>query len=81
MTPSEYQEHKALHKRTSMIIDRFRMIFLNVGEASTKEISVNKNAQEFDENNNAAKIGGAIAENAIRSLEQKLEKCYFSRKL
>ena len=41
-----------------------------LGEASTKEIAVNQNAQGFDENKVAAKTGGRIAGDARRQLEQ-----------
>jgi len=50
-----------------------RLYFLEsvLGEASTKEIAVNRNAQGFDENKNGAKkIGGKIAGDARRQLEQ-----------
>ena len=36
------------------------LIFSMLGEASTKEIAVNRNAQGFDQNKTAAKIGGKI---------------------
>ena len=36
------------------------LIFSMLGEAATKEIAVNRDAQGFDENKSAAKIGGKI---------------------
>jgi hypothetical protein len=41
-----------------------------LGEASTKEIAVNRDAKGFDENKKAAKIGGKIAGDARQQLEQ-----------
>jgi hypothetical protein len=47
------------------------LIFSILGEASTKEITVNRNAQGFRENKHAAVEGGAIAGNARKELERK----------
>lgn len=41
-----------------------------LGEAATKEIAVNQDAQGFDENKAAAKTGGRIAGDARRQLEK-----------
>ena len=40
-----------------------------LGEAATKEIAVNRDAQGFDENKIAAKMGGKIAGDARHQLE------------
>ena len=45
-----------------------------LGEASTKEIAINKNAQGFIENEQAALEGGAVAGNARKELERKSNK-------
>ncbi len=50
-----------------------------LGEASTKEIAVNRNAQGFDENKTAASIGGKIAGDARRQLEQESGKPVISQ--
>lgn len=47
------------------------LIFTVLGEASTTEISRNKDAQGFPENKNAAIEGGTVAGNARKELEQK----------
>jgi len=47
------------------------LIFSMLGEASTTEIVTNKNAQGFDENKQSAKMGGTIAGNARKELEEK----------
>ena len=71
MTPSEYKEHKGLERENLRDhMTDLELIFSMLGEASTKEISVNKNAQGFDENKMAAKMGGKIAGDARRQLEQ-----------
>ena len=46
------------------------LIFTMLGEASTTEISRNKNAQGFPENRDVAKKGGKIAGNARKELEK-----------
>ena len=42
-----------------------------LGEASTKEITINRNAQDFVENKQAAFEGGAVAGNARKELEHR----------
>jgi DNA-damage-inducible protein D len=42
-----------------------------LGEASTKEITVNTDTQGFEQNRNAAKAGGKIAGDARKQLELK----------
>ena len=59
MTPLEYKEHKGLTQENLRDhVSDLELIFSMLGEASTKEIAVNRNAQGFDENKTAAKIGG-----------------------
>ena len=47
------------------------LIFSMLGEASTKEITVNRDAQGFAENKQAAVEGGTVAGNARKELECK----------
>ena len=47
------------------------LIFSMLGEASTKEITVNTDTQGFDENKKAAQAGGKIAGDARKQLELK----------
>ena len=72
MTPSEYKKYKGL-KRENLRdhMNDLELIFSMLSEASTKEITVNKNAQGFVQNKHAASEGGAIAGNARKALEQK----------
>lgn len=71
MTPSEYKEHKGLERENLRDhMTDLELIFSMLGEAATKEIAVNRDAQGFDENKNAAKTGGKIAGDARRQLEQ-----------
>ncbi len=80
MTPSEYKEHKGLERENLRDhMTDLELIFSMLGEASTKEIAVNRNTQGFDENKNAAKIGGKIAGDARSQLEQESGKPVISQ--
>jgi DNA-damage-inducible protein D len=80
MTPAEYKEHKGLERENLRDhMTDLELIFSMLGEASTKEIAVNRNAQGFDENKTAAKIGGKIAGDARRQLEQESGKPVISQ--
>ncbi len=80
MTPSAYKKHKGL-KRENLRdhMTDLELIFSMLGEASTKEIAVNKNAQGFVENKQAAFEGGAVAGNARKDLECKSGKKVISK--
>lgn len=71
MTPSEYKEYKGLGRENLRDhMTDLELIFSMLGEASTKEITVNRNARGFNENKNAAQIGGKIAGDARAQLEK-----------
>lgn len=80
MTPSAYKKHKGL-KRENLRdhMTDLELIFSMLGEASTKEIAVNKNVQGFVENKQAAFEGGAVAGNARKELERKSGKRVISK--
>ena len=72
MTPSEYKQHKGLERENLRDhMTDLELIFSMLGEAATKEIAVNRDAQGFDENKSAARMGGKIAGNARQELEKK----------
>jgi len=70
VTPSEYKELKGL-KRENLRdhMNDLELIFTMLGEASTKEIVQNTDAQGFNKNQIAAKKGGKIAGDARKQLE------------
>ena len=80
LTPSAYKKHKGL-KRENLRdhMTDLELIFSMLGEASTKEIAVNKDAQGFVENKQAAFEGGAVAGNARKELERKSGKKVISK--
>lgn len=72
LTPSQYKNLKGL-KRENLRdhMTDLELIFSMLGEASTKEITVNRDARGFDENKQAAVEGGTVAGNARKELERK----------
>jgi len=71
ITPSEYKRFKDL-KRENLRdhMNDLELIFNMLGEAATKEITINKNSQGFDENKDSAIKGGRIAGEAKEKLEK-----------
>ncbi len=72
LTPTEYKQVKGL-KRENLRdhMNDLELIFSMLGEASTTEITRNRDAQGFIESRTAARDGGRIAGNARRELEAK----------
>jgi len=72
MIPSEYKKLKKLEKENLRDhMTDLELIFSMLGEASTSEIAVQKDAQGFKENKLIAKLGGSVAGNARKELEEK----------
>ena len=70
--PSEHKKLKNLDRENLRDhMTDLELIFSMLGEASTTEIAVQKDAQGFDENKQAAQMGGSIAGNARKELEEK----------
>lgn len=81
MTPSEYKKFKRLRRENLRDhMTDLELIFSMLGEASTTEITRNKNMQGFDQNKKAAKEGGSIAGNARKDLESKSGKKVSTKK-
>ncbi len=72
MTPGQYQKFKGL-KRENLRdhMNDLELIFTMLGEASTTEISKNKNAIGFNKNKISAQEGGSVAGKARKDLEKK----------
>ncbi|NGX35026.1 MAG: hypothetical protein K1060chlam1_01394 [Candidatus Anoxychlamydiales bacterium] len=72
LMPSEYKKLKSLQKENLRDhMSDLELIFSMLGEASTTEIAVQKNAKDFTENKKAAKEGGSVAGRARKDLEEK----------
>jgi DNA-damage-inducible protein D len=80
MTPSAYKKHKGL-KRENLRdhMTDLELIFSMLGEASTKEIAIHRDARGFVENKQAAFEGGAVSGNARKELERKSGKKVISK--
>ncbi len=71
LTPSQYKELKGLKRQNLRDhLTDLELIFSMLGEASTTKVARARDANGFVENRNAAKIGGKIAGNARKELEQ-----------
>lgn len=72
LKPSEHKKLKSLKKENLRDhMTDLELIFTMLGEASTTEITVQQDAQGFQENKEAARAGGKIAGNARKELEEK----------
>lgn len=72
LTPSEYKKKKSLARENLRDhMTDLELIFSMLGEASTTEITKNRDAQGFDDLKEAAQDGGSIAGNARNELEEK----------
>lgn len=73
VTPGEYKKLKGL-KRENLRdhMDDFELIFTMLGERSTTEIHRNEDSKGMDKLKEDAEIGGRIAGNARKELENKL---------
>jgi len=80
LTPSQYKRLKGL-KRENLRdhMNDLELIFSMLGEAATTEITLNRDAQRFDENKQVAIEGGEIAGKARSALESKTGKRVVSR--
>ena len=81
MTPSEYKKFKGLGRENLRDhMNDLELIFSMLGEASTTEIAINKNADGFEENKKVAKQGGDVSGKARKDLEQKSGKKVSARR-
>ena len=72
LNPSEYKKLKKLKKENLRDhMTDLELIFSMLGEASTTEIAVQRDTQGFEENQQSAEMGGNIAGNARKELEEK----------
>ncbi|MFH0870188.1 MAG: Bro-N domain-containing protein [archaeon] len=82
MTVQEYKDFKGLKKKNQNLRDHmvdWELIFTMVGEKATTDIAKSRDAKGFEENKNAAKRGGQIANIAKTELEQETGKSVLSK--
>jgi len=81
VTPSQYKKLKGLKRQNLRDhMDDFELIFTMLGERSTTEIHRNENSQDFPKLKKDAKVGGSIAGNARKELENKLGRSIVTKK-
>ena len=81
VTPSEYKKLKGLQRQNLRDhMDDFELIFNMLGERSTTEIHRNKDSKGVEKLKEDARIGGRIAGNARKELEQELGRPVVSKK-
>ena len=81
MSIKEYKEFKGLHKenlRDNM--SDLELVLTMLSEASTKEFSKVVKPETFDENIKVAKMGGGVAKNARKEIEERTNKPVIQRK-
>jgi DNA-damage-inducible protein D len=72
LTPTAHKNLKGLKRQNLRDhMTDLELIFSMLGEASTKEITINKDTRGFQQNKQAAVEGGSIAGKARKELEQK----------
>ncbi len=75
MTPSQYQKFKNLKKENLRDhMNDLELIFTMLDEATTTEITKNKNAQGFNKNKQAVQEGGSVTGKARKDLEKKSDR-------
>ena len=73
LTPSQHKELKGLEKQNLRDhMTTLELIFTQLGEEITKRVTIQNDAQGFNENYHAAQKGGDMAGEARRNLEKKL---------
>ena len=81
MNTQEYKKFKELHKESLKDnMSNLELVFSMLAEASTTEISKNKQPKNLNENKVVAREGGSVARSAKTKLEQKLNKNILSDK-
>jgi len=81
MTPSTHTKYKGLkNENLRDHMSDLELIFSMLGEASTTEITRNKDAQGFEDNKKVARMGGKIAGDARQKLEAESGKKVVSKK-
>jgi prophage antirepressor-like protein len=81
ITPKEHKELKSLTKPSQNLRDHMtdlELILTALGEAVTRTVAIEKDAQGFDENKTAAMKGGKAGGDARRNVEKQIGKSVIS---
>jgi len=75
MTTNKYKEYKGLRKESLRDnMTDIEIALADLGEIATRELAKERKAYGLDENKKVAKIGGEVASNTRKDLEEKLGK-------
>ena len=80
MTAKEYKEYKGIRKenlRDNMT--DIEVLLTDIGEVTTRELAKKKKPKGLKENKKVAKIGGEVAKNTRKDIEEKLGETVVSR--
>jgi len=80
MTAKEYKEYKGLRKenlRDNMT--DIEVLLTDIGEVTTRELAKKHKPQGFNANKRVAKIGGEVAKNTRKDIEEKLGETVISK--
>lgn len=81
MNTQEYKKFKGLHKASLKDnMSNLELVLNMLAEASTTEISKDKQLKNLNENKVVAREGGSVARSAKTQLEQKLNKNILNNK-
>jgi len=81
-TIQEYKEFKSINKKNQNLRDHmndWELILTMIGEKATTDITVTKDSKGFDECKDSAVVGGTIAANTRKDIEQKTGKKIVSK--
>jgi DNA-damage-inducible protein D len=80
LTPSEHAQHKGLEKENLRDhMTGFELILTALSEEATRFLTVRDDAQGFNENHDAAQLGGHIGATARQNLERQLGESVVSK--
>jgi DNA-damage-inducible protein D len=82
VTPSEHKKLKGLEKPSQILRDHMtpmELILTALGEEATRMIAVEKDAQGFEDNHDAAVKGGKIGNKALKNVERETGKKVVSK--
>lgn len=80
MTASEYKEFKGLRKESLRDnMSDLEILLADIGETTTRELAKKHRPIGLDENRKVAQIGGQIANNTRKDIEEKLGECIVTK--
>ena len=80
MTAKEYKEYKGLRKESLRDnMTDIEVLLTDIGEVTTRELAKKQKPKELKENKKVAKLGGEVAKNTRKDIEEKLGETVVSK--